>query len=143
MQVTEAVQVGSEVVRASSQYGPETFLAVIIIAAVVIVVVLLTWKVLIPVSISRMEIEKETAKSSRDNAAQLSQAVSACLPVISSTHERVFKTGLTVDNTEANMHRMNLVLKVGITAIEKLAKNGNVDISAELSRIHGILDDSE
>lgn len=143
MQLSEAVTAGSEVVRASSQYGPETFLAVIIVGAVLVIVGLWVWKVLIPVSLSKAEADRESARSSRENAAQLSQAMSSCLPIISGTHERVFKTGVVVDGTEVSIHRMGLVLKVGITAIEKLAKDSGVDISQELSRIHGILDDTK
>lgn len=142
MQFSEATQVGSELVRASGQYGPETFLAVVVIAAVMVVVVLWVWKVMIPASLAKMELEKESAKSSRENTAQLSVAVSTCLPIISSTHEKVSKAVVTGENSSAYIQQMTLVLKVGIVAIEKLAKDCNVDISPELARIHGILDDS-
>lgn len=142
MQLSEATQAGSDLVRTAGQYGPETFLAVIVIAAVMVVVVLWVWQVMIPASLAKMELEKESAKSSRENTAQLSQAVSACLPVISSTHDKVSRVVITGENSEAYIHQMTLVLKVGIVAIEKIAKDCQVDISPELSRIHGILDDS-
>ena len=140
-QIREAAQASSEVLRAAGQYDASTFIAVIIVGAVVVITVLLIWKVVIPYFDAKMIIEKESAKSSRENSEKLSQAVSTCLPVISSTHDIITRTSEVTENTDLEVHKMSMILRVGIIAIEKLAKEAKIDIQSELDRIHGILGD--
>lgn len=132
----------SDAIKGASQYSGEVWLASIIVIGMFCLVGILGGMYLYYVQIPRSKKEDDRYDIQAKAYATLSQCVAELSKLNADTHEStkrvVEHTEMIRDRIEKTRHLTNVL----ITVFEKIADKVGIDISKELGRIQGILQDN-